>query len=63
MSIRKDRVRYVGLLKPVDGLSAEEFRRRMTDLVGSIKSLPISQKKLLKYEMVSAHHVRYASRD
>lgn len=56
MSLRKDRIRLVGLIHALDGLSAEEFQSRMLELVASIKDLPAMQKNLLKYEMVRTYY-------
>ncbi|KAJ7167849.1 hypothetical protein C8R46DRAFT_1350772 [Mycena filopes] len=51
MSLHKDRIRLVGLIHRLDGISNKEFQARMLNLVASIKELPVMQKNLLKYEM------------
>ncbi|KAJ7360925.1 hypothetical protein DFH08DRAFT_1074044 [Mycena albidolilacea] len=50
MSFRKDRVRLFGLIRARDGISEDEFRTRMIELLNAIKLLP-SQSHVLKYEM------------
>ncbi|KAK7035576.1 hypothetical protein R3P38DRAFT_3350718 [Favolaschia claudopus] len=51
MSLRTDRVRAVGLLRYRPGVTNEEAKANGPRLVETIKSIPIIQKNLLKYEL------------
>ncbi|KAJ7140621.1 hypothetical protein C8R44DRAFT_866329 [Mycena epipterygia] len=51
MTFRTDRIRLVGFFRPVQGVSEEDSRTRLTEVVGKIKVLPIMNKHLLKYEV------------
>jgi hypothetical protein len=53
MSIRNDRVRAIGFLKARTNLAPDQLQRQAFDMIEAVKALPIMQKNLLKYEVVS----------
>jgi hypothetical protein len=55
MSIRKDRVRAIGFLKARANLAPDQLQTQAFDMIEAVKALPIMQKNLLKYEVVSRH--------
>ncbi|KAJ6541618.1 hypothetical protein B0H19DRAFT_1268596 [Mycena capillaripes] len=51
MSFCKDRVCLIGVIKALDGISSDEVRTKMVELVNSMRVLPVMQNNLLRYEM------------
>ncbi|KAJ7592431.1 hypothetical protein C8J56DRAFT_928661 [Mycena floridula] len=63
MSIRNDRIRFVAMIKAHDGVSDEEFRTRINEVVGQVAAVPVFHKNVLKYELsyrIAGGHVEVA---
>ncbi|KAJ7829298.1 hypothetical protein B0H14DRAFT_3465803 [Mycena olivaceomarginata] len=50
MTIRKDRVRAIGVFKARAELSNDDIHARAEKMIAAVKALPIMQQNLLKYE-------------
>ncbi|KAJ7798033.1 hypothetical protein B0H14DRAFT_3492980 [Mycena olivaceomarginata] len=51
MTIRKDRVRAIGVFKARAELSNDDIHARAEKMIAAVKALPIMQQNLLKYEV------------
>ncbi|KAJ7601889.1 hypothetical protein DFH06DRAFT_1311735 [Mycena polygramma] len=51
MSLRKDRVRAIGVFKARTQLTEDDIHARAGQMIQAVKALPIMQENLLKYEV------------